>query len=70
MAEIAGDPDCLIAMALIRARDPEPMQCPVSGEMMYAPLDKLSIGVYNRSIGYLEDDSIEAIELLKLAELL
>lgn len=56
--------------ALKRARDPEPMQCPVSGEMMYAPLDKLSIGVYNRSIAYIEDDSKEADELLKLATLI
>ncbi len=56
--------------ALARARDPEPMQCPVSGEMMYAPLDKLSIGVYNKSIAYIEDDSEEANELLKLANLI
>lgn len=59
-----------IKEALARARDPEPMQCPVSGEMMYAPLDKLSIGVYNKSIAYIEDDSEEADELLKLSALI
>lgn len=56
--------------AIKRAREPEPIQCPISGEMMYAPLDKLSIGLYNKSIDYIDDDSAEANELLKLAELL
>ncbi len=56
--------------ALKRAREPEPLQCPISGEMMYSPLDKLSIGVYNKSIAYIEDESEAADELLKLAALI
>jgi hypothetical protein len=53
--------------ALKRARDPEPLECPVSGELMYAPLDKISIVLYNKSIPYIEDDSEEEKTLLELA---
>lgn len=56
-----------VAEALQRARDPEPLECPVSGELMYAPLDKISIVLYNKSIGYLDDDSEEEQTLIELS---
>lgn len=60
----------LIDEALQRARNPEPLRCPVSGEQVYAPLDKLCIGLYNKSIPYLDDEGPEAKQLLELASLL
>jgi hypothetical protein len=60
-------PSSLINQALERSRNPEPLTCPVSGELMYAPLDKISIVLYNKSIPYIEDDSEEEKTLLELA---
>jgi len=54
--------------ALERARIPEPLTCPESGELMCSPLDKVSIGVYNKSIAYLDDD--QAAELLVISHML
>lgn len=56
--------------ALQVARTPGPLTCPVSGEELYSPMDKLSIALYNKSTEFLEDDSEEEKNLLKLIELL
>lgn len=56
--------------ALERCRNPEPMTDPTTGELVYAPLDKLCILVYNKSIAELEADGAEANELLTLSNLI
>lgn len=62
--------DQIVIEALKRARNPEPLTCPVSGELMYAPLDKLSIGIYNKSIDYIDAEGEEGTKLLELAALI
>ncbi len=57
-----------IEKALKGARTPEPLGCGECGEMMYSPMDKLSIGLYGVCGMHLEDDSVQERNLLKITE--
>lgn len=55
--------------ALQKARTPGPVICPVSGEKLWAPMDKLSIALYGKSSVELEHEH-QINNLFKLIELL
>ena len=52
------------------AKKPGATSCPVCGDMLYSPMDKLSILLYGKCPIHLEDGSHEENNLLKLAEAL
>ena len=59
-----------IDAAIGRAKESSPRTCPECGELLYSPMDKLCIGLYEKCPVHLEDDSIEEKNLLKISEAL
>ena len=50
------------------AKTPGKQVCPVCGEELFAPMDKLSISLYGKCSEHLEDDSLEQQNLFKIVE--
>lgn len=59
-----------IEEAIKIAKTPKLQICPVCEEELYAPMDKLSIALYDKCSVHLEDNSHQANNLLKIAETL
>lgn len=55
-----------INQALARARNHVPMTCPMCGEMLYAPIEKLSLCLFGYCSADLNDEKKEQ-QLLDLA---
>ena len=56
--------------ALEIARTPKPVGCGECGEMMFSPMDKLSIALYGKCSVHLEENSPQESNLLKISEAL
>lgn len=59
-----------IEKSLEVARRAGEMFCGECQESMFAPMDKLSISLFNKCSMHLEDDSVEQKNLLKISEAL
>ena len=50
------------------AKTPTPLYCEECHEVMYSPMDKLSIALYEKCTTHLEEDSLEEHNLLEVAK--
>jgi len=57
-----------INKSLEMARKPGGQHCPECNEDLFSPIDKLSIGLFNKCCLHIKDDSHQEKNLFKLAE--
>ena len=56
-----------IETAIKAAKTPGPIRCPECNEQLYAPMDKLSIGLYNKCVDHLEAGGVDETNLMVIS---
>lgn len=56
-----------INSALEKSRKPGQVICPLCDDKLFSPMDKLSIGLFDKCSACMDEDSIEMQNLLKIS---